>query len=141
MLDDSVREFQRATFINGRYGRAHSNLGVTFMQQGKLDLATAEFELALALDARDSDAMVNLALAQRAGRQQALARTTLLRALTIDPGNAAAHYNLGLFYDESGETARAVEHYRAFLEHAGIEHATLAGDVRSRVGTLSARLR
>jgi Tfp pilus assembly protein PilF len=137
LLDESVHEFQRATFINPRYGRAHCNLGVTLMRQGKLDLARAEFELAASLDPRDTDARVNLALVQSANREPEAARATLLNALAIDPSSAAAHYNLGLLYDQVGETSRALEHYRAFLGNAGMEHASLAASVNARVEELS----
>lgn len=137
LLDESVHEFQRATFINPRYGRAHCNLGVTLMRQGKLDLARAEFELAASLDPRDTDARVNLALVQSANREPEAARATLLNALAIDPSSAAAHYNLGLLYDQAGETSRALEHYRAFLGNAGMEHASLAASVKARVEELT----
>lgn len=141
LLTEAVREFQRATIINPRYGRAHSNLGVAFMRQGRLDAALAEFSVALSIDSRDTDALVNLALAQKSLQRSEDARTSLLRALTINPRHAAAHYNLALLYDESGEVSRAIEHYREFLDHAGVEHAQLAPDVRARLESLSARLR
>jgi Tfp pilus assembly protein PilF len=139
LLEESAREFQRAIFINPKYTRAHSNYGVTLMRQGKLDLAAAEFSLAASIDSRDVDARINLALAQKARREHEQARATLLNALSIDPSSAAAHYNLALLYDESGEAARALEHYREFLDHAGVEHASLAADVRARVEALSAK--
>ena len=41
---------------------------------------------------------------------------TLVRALAVDGRSAAAHYNLAVLYDQSGEAGRAVEHYRAFLD-------------------------
>lgn len=137
LLEESAREFSRATLINPRYARAHNNLGVTLMRQGKLDVAAAEFELASSMDARDADCRVNLALVQKAAGGAETAKGTLLNALAIDPSSAAAHYNLALLYDESGEAARAIEHYRAFLGHAGVEHASLAPDVRARVEALT----
>lgn len=141
LLDDAVREFRRAIYINPRYGRAHNNLGVTLMRQDRIDLAAAEFQIALSIDARDTDALVNLALAQTSSRQPEAARTSLLRAITIDPGSAAAHYNLALLYDQAGETLRAIEHYRSFLDNVDVDHARLAPDVRARLESLSARLR
>lgn len=140
LAPDAIREFQRAIAINPRYTRAHNNLGVAWMRQGKLDLAQAEFQAVLSIDSGDTDALVNLALSQKGARQPEAAKTTLLRALSIDPSDAAAHYNLALLYDESGETARAVEHYRDFLEHVGVEHADLAPEVRARVDQLASRL-
>jgi hypothetical protein len=40
-------------------------------------------------------------------------------------------------YDQTNEPARAVEHYRKFLETAGAEHATRADAVRARIAALS----
>jgi hypothetical protein len=40
-------------------------------------------------------------------------------------------------YEQSGETARAIEHYRAFLANAGSHHASRAADVRARLEVLA----
>jgi tetratricopeptide (TPR) repeat protein len=76
--------------------------------------AAAQFRTALQLDPRNVDALVNLALAQRDGRQLEVAKETLLAALTGSPRNAAAHYNLAQLYDQTNEAARAADHYRKF---------------------------
>ena len=66
---------------------------------------------------------MNLALVEKAGGRPEQAKESLLRALTIEPANAPAHFNLAALYEQSGENARAIEHYRSFLEYAGAEHA------------------
>jgi Tfp pilus assembly protein PilF len=137
LLQESARELQRAILIEPRNAGARNNYGVTLLMQGKPDEATAQFRSVLALDPQNLDALVNLALAQRAGGQVDVAKETLLGALTIAPRNAAAHYNLGQLYDQTNEPARAVEHYRKFLETAGAEHATRADAVRARIAALS----
>ena len=58
---------------------AHNNYGVTLLLQGRADEAAAQFRTALKLDPRNVDALVNLALAQRDGRQPERAKETLLR--------------------------------------------------------------
>ena len=83
------------------------------------------------------DALVNLALAQRDGGQPDVAKQTLLQALGIAPRSAATHYNLGQLYDQANEAARAIDHYRKFLEYAGAEYASRAAGVRARIETLS----
>jgi tetratricopeptide (TPR) repeat protein len=88
-------------------------------------------------DPRNLDALVNLAIAQRTAGQFDLAKETLLKALTIAPRNAAAHYNLGQLYDQTNEPARAVEHYRTFLDTAGAERVSRAAAVRARIAALS----
>lgn len=137
LLQESARELQRAILIEPGNAGARNNYGVTLLMQGKPDEATAQFRSVLARDPRNLDALVNLALAQRAGGQVDVAKATLLSALTISPRNAAAHYNLGQLYDQTDEPARAVEHYRKFLENAGAEHATRAVAVRTRIAALS----
>jgi superkiller protein 3 len=137
LLQESARELQRATLIEPRNAGAHNNYGVTLLMQGRADEAVAEFRSALALVPRNLDALVNLALAQRTAGQLDLAKETLLSALTIDPRNAPAHYNLAQLYDQTKEPARAVEHYRRFLETAAAEHAGRVAAVRARIAVLS----
>jgi superkiller protein 3 len=137
LLQESARELQRATLIEPRNAGAHNNYGVTLLMQGKADEAVAEFRSVLAIDPRNLDALVNLALAQRTGGQLDVAKETLLSALTIEPRNAPAHYNLAQLYDQTNEPARAVEHYRRFLETAAAEHAGRVAAVRARIAVLS----
>ena len=137
LLQESARELQRAVLIEPRNASTRNNYGVTLLKLGRIDEASAEFQTALTLDARNVDALVNLSLAQRTAGQLDLAKETVLRALNIAPDSAAAHYNLALLYDETNEPARAVEHYRFFLEHAGAEHADRGTAVRARIAALN----
>jgi Flp pilus assembly protein TadD len=137
--EDAARAFQRAIIIDARYGLAYNNYGVTLLRQGRPDGAAAQFRTALELEPRNVDALVNLALAETASGRGAEAKATLLRALGSAPRHAMAHYNLAVLHDDTGEHARALEHYRAFLEHAGAEHADRTADVRTRIDALAAR--
>jgi Tfp pilus assembly protein PilF len=137
LLQESARELQRAVLIEPRNTGARNNYGVTLLKQGKVDEATAEFRVVLGSAPRNLDALVNLAIALRAAGKFDVAKETLVKALTIAPRNAAAHYNLGQLYDQTDEPARAVEHYRTFLDAAGAEHAARASAVRARIAVLS----
>ena len=137
LLQESARELQRAVLIEPRNASTRNNFGVTLLMLGRLDEAAAEFQTALTLDPRNVDALVNLSLARRRAGQLDMAKETLLRALNIAPHNAAAHYNLAQLYDQTNEPARAVEHYRLFLEHAGADHADRGAAVRERIAALS----
>jgi Tfp pilus assembly protein PilF len=136
MLDDAVREFQRALIVNPHYLTARTNLGVALLGQSRLDEAAAEFNRALSQDARNVDAIVNLALVEKAAGRSERAKELLLRALVLDSHNAPAHFNLAALYEASGEEARAVDHYRAFLENAGEDHAARTADARARLEAL-----
>ena len=74
---------------------AHVNLSATFYKLERFDAASAQAREALTLDPRNGDALVNLALAQKASGQQGDAQGSLRRALELNPRSAAAHYNLG----------------------------------------------
>jgi TolA-binding protein len=139
LLEDAARAFQRAIIIDARYGLAYNNYGVTLLRQGRPEGAAAQFRTALELEPRNVDALVNLALAEKAAGRAPEAKATLLRALGMAPRHAMAHYNLAVLHDDTGEHARALEHYRAFLEHAGAEQADRTADVRARVDALANR--
>jgi tetratricopeptide (TPR) repeat protein len=139
LVEDAVRELRRALTIDPSYSRARTNLGVALMRQHQLDAAASEFGVVLAQDPRDVDALVNLALVERAGEDDERAKDLLIRALSVAPRNAWAHYNLAVVFDHSGEVARAVEHYRAFLDNAGPDVSVRAPDVRARLDALTRR--
>jgi type IV pilus assembly protein PilF len=137
LLQESARELQRAVVIEPRNPSTRNNYGATLLMLGRTDEAAAEFQTALFLDRRNVDALINLSLVERKTGQVETAKETLLRVLNVSPQNAAAHYNLAQLYDESNEPARAVEHYRLFLDHAGAEHANRGAAVRARIAALN----
>ena len=55
----------------------------------------------------------------------------------MDPLSAPAHFNLASIYDAAGEQSRAVEHYRAFLDHAAPDHASYAAEARGPIDMLT----
>ncbi len=140
LSDSAIEEFRRAILIDPSYGRARNNLGVAFLRAGNLDVAASEFRRLLAEDPSNQQAMVNLALVQRAGGHPDEARETLVRALALNDRNAVAHYNLALLYDDARETARALDHYEAYLKYAGSGESAQVAAVRERCQTLRQRL-
>ena len=137
LLQDSLRELQRATAIEPRNAGTHNNYGVTLLMLGRTDEAVAEFQSALKLEPGNLDARVNLALAERSSGRVEAAKEALLDVLSREPANAPAHYNLAQLYDQTNEPARAVEHYRLFLNHAGADQASRTNPVRARIAALS----
>jgi Tfp pilus assembly protein PilF len=137
LLQDSARELHRAVALEPGNAGTHNNYGVTLLMQGRKDEAVAEFQSALTMEPGNLDARINLALAERSSGRIDVAKENLLDVLNRAPANAPAHYNLAQLYDQTNEPARAVEHYRLFLEHAGTEHADRAAPVRARIAALS----
>jgi len=92
--------------------------------------------MALEIDARNIESLVNLGLVQKAAGRTAEARDLLRRAVSLDPRHAGSHYNLALLADEGGDLVTAVTHYRAFLRYGAVAYRDLAARVRSRLTTL-----
>lgn len=138
MFGEAAGELQRALTIDPRYPNARLNLGVALMRQNKRADAAAEFRAILAQEPRNADALVNLALVEQAAAPES-ARELLLRALALAPRHSGAHYNLAVLYDGTGDSRRALDHYRAFLDAAAPEHSARAAEVRARVAVLSRR--
>lgn len=137
LLQESARELQRAVVLEPRNAGTRNNYGVTLLMLGQVDHAAAEFQTALWLEPQNLDALINLSLVQRRTGQLDTAKETLLHVLNVAPSNAPAHYNLGQLYDDTNERARAVEHYRLFLDNAGADHADRAALVRARIAALN----
>ena len=80
----------------------------------------AELKIALGIDPRNIESLVNLALVQKAAGRTAEARDLLRRAVSLDPQHAGSHYNLAVVADEGGDLVTAVNHDRAFLRYGAV---------------------
>jgi tetratricopeptide (TPR) repeat protein len=94
---------------------AHSELGITYVAQGQLDRAIAEFQTALRLKPDYVEAHNNLAKAYGSqGRLDgAIAESQIV--LRLKPRDAVAHNNLGAAYGSQGQLDRAIAEFQIAL--------------------------
>ena len=138
---DAVEQFRRALAIDPRYIKARNHLAVLLIDAGRVADARAEISAGLAADPRNADLLVNLALVERADRRPDRAIELLLRVIGDRPTHAAAHYNLGLLYDERSAATLAYTHYVEFLTYAGPEYTgAVVDEVRRRAETLAGQV-
>jgi len=138
---DAVEQFRRALAIDPRYVKARNHLAVLLIDAGRLADARGEISAGLTVDPRNADLLVNLALVERADRRPDRAIELLLRVIGDRPTHAAAHYNLGLLYDERSAATLAYTHYVEFLTYAGPEYTgAVVDDVRRRAETLAGQV-
>jgi tetratricopeptide (TPR) repeat protein len=95
---DDQRLWQHALDVTSGNDFAENNLGVSLVQQRKLDEAMGHFARAVALNPRNDRAQVNLAQGLVAQRKQPEAVERLTTALQVNPENEAAHALLGRLY-------------------------------------------
>src|SRR5437764_3262248 len=95
-----------------------NNLGVAYMNQGRIAEALMTFRRAEAQDPSLFAARLNEGIALLNSQQLAEARDVLLDATRRQPQSARSWYNLGIAYRTLGQNAAAID---AFQQVAGID--------------------
>jgi Flp pilus assembly protein TadD len=141
-LADAERELTVVTRLNEKNDKAFNNLGTVYMLRGEHAAADGAFERALAINPANASAHLNRGtIARTAGRIER-AKTEFLAVIQLEPRNIRAHQYLASIFDDEGETARALNHYRRFRELAvGLpEFRSDVGRAETRIGELESRL-
>jgi Tfp pilus assembly protein PilF len=95
---------------------ARSNLGRTYLQEGKGQAALAEFREAIRLQPDSAEAQANAGAAFEYLGLATEAEGRYREAVRLDPGFAGARYDLGHFLLQSGRPMEAAENFRAALQ-------------------------
>jgi superkiller protein 3 len=106
--NEAIRILRRAVNLSPNSGRAHYNLAVTLdrASPGK-GHGIEEYRKALRLNPKDVNSLINLAVDLGDGDVQE-AKRLFERAISLDPKNAAAYFNLGLLLRNSGDPKGAL---------------------------------
>jgi tetratricopeptide (TPR) repeat protein len=97
--------------------RAHNNLGLAYVDQGRIYEALEEYEKALSFNPDYAEAHNNLGSLYGKRGFFNLAVRELTAALRIRPGYAEAHNNIGNVYYKQGRIDEAIEEYKEALRH------------------------
>ena len=95
---------------------AWNNLGLDFLQKGKVDDAMRSFDKSLAINPRDPEANYNLGNAYLQKGQLDAATAQYRRALDLNPNLAEAQSNLGNTLFQMGQMAEAIAHWQRAVE-------------------------
>lgn len=116
----AMDEWKQAIRLDPDLVEAHFNLGLSYADQGDLDRAVAELEIAYGLEPSDEEirgeyiqALNEHGVRAGAAGNAAPATADWERALEVDPENPDAHYNLGMACAEAGQLGAAEDHLRA----------------------------
>src|SRR5262249_15505083 len=91
---------------------AHYGLGITWQARGRLDLAVAAYEKAIALDPNYALPHYNLGVALQRQGKYGEATVAYRKTIQLQPGHAEAHCNLGLMLQHQGQLRKALESLR-----------------------------
>ena len=122
-LELAIKYYETSTESPGQqtsFIEAHTLLALVYSLQGKLDEATAEYEIALrgALAIDPQNIRIHKSLAQVYLRANRLsdAQKTYQFILNLAPHDSEAHFFLGNIYDEQGKRDEAIKEFKAALE-------------------------
>ncbi len=95
---------------------ARYNLGNALLQEGKIDEAIAQYQMALKMDPNDAETWNNFgnALFRKGNVDEAVSHYQM--ALQIRPGHAKACYNLGNVLLQKGKVEDAIAYYQMALQ-------------------------
>ena len=133
--DESIEYYKKAIEINPDFAVAHANLGVSYMNTGRLDEALVTLKKALALDAQNAGAYYNLGLVYDKLGKSDEAIAAYEKSIALNPSFPSAYQNLGIAYfnkdlkpmaaecfykaallfDQQGETRGALSAYEALV--------------------------
>lgn len=133
--DEAIEYYKKALGKKPDFAAAHANLGVTYMDMGKLNEARASLMKALTLDPENAGTHYNLGLVNNKMGKMDEAIAAYEKSIALNPKFARSYQNLGIAYldkdlksmaaecfykaallfDEQGETRRALSAYDALV--------------------------
>jgi eukaryotic-like serine/threonine-protein kinase len=115
-VDSALAKCKRAADIDNRLPMAYVTLGRLHSGQGNDDLALQEFQQALALNRRDSNAMMGMASAYEKMGRPAEAEKTYTTSANMRPDYWDGYNSLGVFYLRRRKFAEAVAQFDRVIE-------------------------
>ena len=110
------KEFSEAARLDPKLAAAHYNLGRFYFETGKYDDARQELETAIRLQPNDAASLYFLALTAKQETQPERSTALLQRVVTLQPKNADAQYLLGQSLEHAGDSAAAIQHWKAAVQ-------------------------
>ncbi|MFN3530927.1 MAG: tetratricopeptide repeat protein [Candidatus Brocadia sp.] len=95
--------------------RAHNNLGMIYLQDGKLDLAIHEFQTAIAFES-DPEYHHNLGMAYQKKGMQEEALEEYHRVLAVNPNSALTHNNMGNIFVDKGLLDEGISKFKEAVQ-------------------------
>lgn len=117
-----------------RRARVHYNLGEAYRNAGDMARAQREWKAALALQPWHAGSLTQMGALALLQGDRAGAEELLRRAITSDPENGPALFNLAGILQEDGREGEALATYRRFVEVAPTWMRPIAREVRAHFG-------
>ncbi|MDE2349510.1 MAG: tetratricopeptide repeat protein, partial [Gammaproteobacteria bacterium] len=119
-VTDAELDLKQLTIEYPAYKGPRLDLGIIYLQSGRLAEAQAAFQAVLALDADDAVANDELGMVLRRQGKFGDAEAAYSRAIAARPDYLPAHLNLGILYDlYLGHPHKALDQYQRYVALGG----------------------
>lgn len=136
-LSEAAAWLDRAEARHPEYPGIAAVRGLLALQAGDAAGAIGELSQARSVTPRDVEVLTNLAAALLMQETNREAIEILEEVRQLDPHRADASFNLGLAYDQEGDTPRAIHHYKRYVGMARRDDPQ-RGRVMERIEVLAA---
>jgi tetratricopeptide (TPR) repeat protein len=110
-INGAIQQFTTCTVIDPKRVDAYRNLAVTYMRGNNLEAAKTSYEKLLAVDSKNSGAMIEVARLCMQMKDYKSAIQMSQKALDLAPEKVDAVVNLAMAYDLNGDREKALAEY------------------------------
>lgn len=114
--DQKIKKAQKALEKNYNNPKTHTYLGILYEKRGLINQAEKHYRIAIELDSKFSEALINLGNLYLKQKDYASAIQILQKAIEADPNNSKIHFLLATVYREAKQYPQALLHYQKVLE-------------------------
>ena len=108
---------QMASSESQRRAKAHTELGVLYLQQGRHAIALEEAKIALSADSSYAPAYDLLGLTHLDLHENAIAAENFQRALSLAPGDPDINQNYGWFLCQTGKEQESIAYFQRAVKN------------------------
>ena len=116
LTDKAIQLAQSISKDKPSYSRVYNRLGTDFLEQGKIDLAIAEFTKSIEVDPKNAGAHNNLGVAYERQQLDGKAMEQFKQAIMLQPDFTQAHFNLARSFLRAGRSKVAVAGLKKTIE-------------------------
>ncbi len=109
---DSVTLFEHALRVTSDNALAHINLGIAYLNRGRLDDAERELLKAIEIHPGASEAHAGLGVVRASSGRAEEALESYRAALRLDPGSSSTHREMASLLLARGDSSQALVHFR-----------------------------
>jgi tetratricopeptide (TPR) repeat protein len=126
-LDEALQEAQRASAQKPQAPQPHYIMALIARARNRTDEAISEFEKVRQIDPRDVATNVNLGQLYAQQKKNKEATTAFRQAITAEPYNETALYNLGILLTRTGSVAEGRQLIQRFQQYRNSGAGTTIG--------------